>query len=226
MLPSCSLLEEPIVSRSESDFSRFVKALNATDWVRAGHEAFPHTKDGLCPYCQQKLPADFDEKIAACFDTQYLNDIETVKSFRDTYRSYMLNLYNIFSGNLDKKTLPDLDLEHYKAQLRAFSEKVKNNITLIDQKIQKPATVVTIEDITPDMLDMNAITLKINKQIEANNQAFAARKQSQDTFIPTIWGMIAHRLQGEIESYRSKLQKLEEEQTQLVGKKKVNEDLI
>jgi len=226
VVPACPLLEEPIVSRSDTEFSRFVKALNATDWVRAGHEAFPHPQDGLCPYCQQKLPADFEEKIAACFDTQYLNDIEAVKAFRDTYRGYMLNLYHIFSGNLDKKTLPELDLEHYKAQLGVFSEKVKNNITLIDQKIQKPASVVTLEDITPDMLDMNYITMKINEKIDENNRAFAERKNSIERFPQVLWGMIAHRLQGEIESYRSKLQKLEEEHTQLVGKKKLNEELI
>ena len=226
MIPACPLLEEPIVSRSDTEFSRFVKALNATDWVRAGHEAFPHPQDGLCPYCQQKLPNDFEERIAACFDTQYLNDIETVKLFRDEYRSYMLNLYNIFSGNLDKKMLPDLDLEHYKAQLRAFSEKVKNNITLIDQKIQKPATVVTLEDITPDMLDMNAITMKINERIDESNQAFAKRKDSIERFPQVLWGMIAFRLQGEIESYRLKLQKLNEEHTILSGKKKLNQELI
>ena len=75
-LPGYELMGKPISSSSDTDFAKFIKALKATDWVRSGHTHFAGQTDGKCPYCQQKLPSNFDKEIAACFDAQYQDDIE------------------------------------------------------------------------------------------------------------------------------------------------------
>lgn len=64
-LPGYELMGKPISSSSDTDFAKFIKALKATDWVRSGHTHFAGQTDGKCPYCQQKLPSNFDKEIAA-----------------------------------------------------------------------------------------------------------------------------------------------------------------
>ena len=61
--------------------SQFIKALNATDWVRQGHDYYAAHTSGKCPYCQQTLPVGFEEEIAACFDAQYQQDIADLREF-------------------------------------------------------------------------------------------------------------------------------------------------
>lgn len=65
-LPGYDLMGKTISSSSDTDFSKFIKALNATDWVRSGHTHYAGQTDGKCPYCQQKLPVNFDKEIAWC----------------------------------------------------------------------------------------------------------------------------------------------------------------
>ena len=62
------LLNKSITSSSDTAFSNFIKAINATDWVRKGYEQYYKTDNNKCPYCQQKLPDDFENQISACFD--------------------------------------------------------------------------------------------------------------------------------------------------------------
>ena len=58
-LPGRELLDKAIVSSSGSSFAQFIKALNATDWVRQGHDHYAAHTSGKCPYCQQALPEGF-----------------------------------------------------------------------------------------------------------------------------------------------------------------------
>lgn len=88
-LPGYELMGKPISSSSDTDFAKFIKALKATDWVRSGHTHFAGQTDGKCPYCQQKLPSNFDKEIAACFDAQYQDDISAINAFQRTYESEM-----------------------------------------------------------------------------------------------------------------------------------------
>ena len=64
-----------------------MKALGdaASDWVRDGHTHYAGVAGGKCPYCQQKLPANFEADIAATFDAQYQQDIRDLGQFQATY---------------------------------------------------------------------------------------------------------------------------------------------
>ena len=73
-----------IVSSSDTPFAKFMKALGdtASDWVRDGHTHYAGAAGGKCPYCQQRLPANFEADIAATFDAQYQQDIRDLMKER------------------------------------------------------------------------------------------------------------------------------------------------
>lgn len=130
-LPGYELMGKPISSSSDTDFAKFIKALKATDWVRSGHTHFAGQTDGKCPYCQQKLPSNFDKEIAACFDAQYQDDISAINAFQRTYESEMDSVVATLEGNVSA-AMPELDFSD--SELQEDSVIRKFRITAADGK--------------------------------------------------------------------------------------------
>lgn len=83
------MIEEPIVGSSSSPFAEFLQALHATDWVRQGYQEYHDHADGKCPFCQQKLPPEFDAQLASCFDDRYERQVQRVSALLQQYKDAM-----------------------------------------------------------------------------------------------------------------------------------------
>jgi wobble nucleotide-excising tRNase len=198
------LLGNPITSSSDTPFAGFIKALNATDWVRQGHERFLVTADGKCPFCQQVLPYNFESQIAACFDAQYQEDIYALQQFQGDYLSEMQRCIETSRANL-QYVFPKLDLTEYKDKLALLEKLVEMDRQRIADKIKEPSSVVKIEY---DMIkavcdDLNALIALFNKQIQENNDVVNAKQQKQVECKEKIWELIAYSLQSEISTYQT-----------------------
>ena len=101
-LPGKDLLDRVIVSSSDTPFARFMKALGdtASDWVRDGHTHYAGAAGGKCPYCQQKLPANFEADIAATFDAQYQQDIRDLGRFQQVYERETAGIVRVLQANI------------------------------------------------------------------------------------------------------------------------------
>lgn len=101
-LPGKDLLDRMIVSSSDTPFAKFMKALGdtASDWVRDGHTHYAGAAGGKCPYCQQKLPANFEADIAATFDAQYQQDIRDLGQFQTVYERETREIVRVLQANL------------------------------------------------------------------------------------------------------------------------------
>ena len=134
-LPGYELMGKPISSSSDTDFAKFIKALKATDWVRSGHTHFAGQTDGKCPYCQQKLPSNFDKEIAACFDAQYQDDIAAINSFQRTYELEMDSVVATLESNVSV-AMPGLDLSEYEVKVQLLVDAITINKQRIAAKIK------------------------------------------------------------------------------------------
>lgn len=81
-LSGLPLLAEAITSSDGTEFARFMKILNASEWVRRGHDAYVHKADGKCPFCQQKLPDDFETFVAVGGFDRKNRSVRTYQSLR------------------------------------------------------------------------------------------------------------------------------------------------
>lgn len=203
-LPGSELLDKAIVSSSGSQFSKFIKALNATDWVRQGHDHYAAHTDGKCPYCQQKLPVGFDAEIAACFDAQYQQDIDDLREFESVYRRETAAILEKLTGNM-QDVLPSVDLTEYEDKLALLESKIKINLQRIESKIKEPTTIIALEDTDSILLDLGSIIDEINRQITLNNSIVNDRRKKQEQCKRELWEMIAFRLKDEIEAYKTAL---------------------
>ena len=198
------LLAKPITSSGDTPFAGFIKALNATDWVRQGHEHFTTTADGKCPYCQQDLPCDFEEQLAACFDAQYQEDIDAIRRFYDDYQSDMQGFIDLLRANL-QDVFPKISTKEYADKIAFFEKLVEGNLQKIAAKIKEPSCVVVLENEAVKTVrdELNALITGFNQQIQTNNAVVNAKQQKQAECKTKVWELIAFTLQGVISSYKT-----------------------
>ena len=213
--PGNDLLNKPITSSSDTPFAGFIKAIKATDWVRQGHEHFADTPEGKCPYCQQVLPDDFEEQVAACFDGQYQEDIDALRQFREDYASDMQSFLDVLNGNL-QGAFPKLDLTEYKAKIALLEKTIEINIQRIADKLKEPSSVVTLENVKTLRDEINNLIEGFNKQIQANNGIVGAKRQKQAECTKKVWELIAFTLQSDVSTYRGRRKTFDDEITALM----------
>lgn len=216
-LPGNDLMDKVVVSSSKTPFANFIKALNASDWVRQGHQHYSKEAAGKCPYCQQKLPANFEAEIAACFDEQYQQDISELTRFQSTYARETSAIIDKLKANLSDP-MPTLDLTDYQSKLSLLESNIKINEQRIAEKVKEPTSVVSLEDIDSLLIEIGQIIDEINKKIKANNDVVGAQQQKKEECKTAVWAHIAFILQSDITSYKTSLAQLKKDAEDLKNK--------
>lgn len=175
-LPGEDLLDQMIVSTSDTPFSRFMKALgdSASDWVRDGHTHYAGAAGGKCPYCQQKLPQNFEDDIAATFDAQYQQDIRDLGQFQQVYKKETEEIVRVLQANTDD-VMSSVDLKAYREKLALLESNFEINRQRIAEKVKEPSKVISLEDTDTLLLEIGAMIDDINKLIRANNKVVAEK---------------------------------------------------
>ncbi|WP_067783114.1 AAA family ATPase [Actinomyces vulturis] len=208
-LPSSDLVSEPIVSSAQTPFAQFVQNLNATDWVRQGHIAFTHHDGDPCPYCQQTLPADFEDLLASCFDDAYETNLATLKTFIEDYTSVARQ---IWSAAVPPSSLPDVhpdvDLKEYGTAAELLRSQIEGNIQLLNKKLQTPSTQVELVDLAPTIRKINDLIRQANVITDAHNAIVADQAHQRKACTRMVWEHLAHILSEEVETYRKQKQAL------------------
>lgn len=207
-LQGYDLMGKSIASSSETPFASFIKAMNATDWVRQGHTHYSGRTDGKCPYCQQKLPDDFDKDIAACFDAQYQADIAEITKFQSVYKSEMESILRTLQGNLNE-VMPGLNVEPYETKLKMLQDAITINNQRIAEKVKEPTTIASLEDIDTLLLDIGAIIDKLNVQINARNNIVSDIKNQKIKCKKEVWEYLAFVLKDVVKIYRDSITNIE-----------------
>ena len=224
-LTGCDLMSKSIVSSSETAFSDFIKALNATDWVRHGHMNFTARTDGKCPYCQQKLPENFEQQISDCFDSQYREDIAAITKFQSVYRFEMESVIRTLENNL-YETMPELDTELYRLKLKMLRDAVTINLQRIGNKIKEPATIAALEDTDSLLLETGAIIDRLNAKIDERNDIINDIKNKKNKCKKEVWEYLACLLDENVKKYRNKNAQIESETAALIAEMKNIKDEV
>ena len=211
-LPGEDLLDQMIVSTSDTPFSRFMKALgdSASDWVRDGHTHYAGAAGGKCPYCQQKLPQNFEDDIAATFDAQYQQDIRDLGQFQQVYKKETEEIVRVLQANTDD-VMSSVDLKAYREKLALLERNFEINRQRIAEKVKEPSKVISLEDTDTLLLEIGAMIDDINKLIRANNKVVAEKRSSKTKCKTEIMQYLAFQLAAEVKSYNDEVARLNNE---------------
>ena len=201
-LPGKDLLDRVIVSSSDTPFARFMKALGdtASDWVRDGHTHYAGAAGGKCPYCQQKLPANFEADIAATFDAQYQQDIRDLGRFQQVYERETAGIVRVLQANITD-VMATIDISAYQEKLALLNSNFEINRQRIAEKVKEPSKTVSLEDTDTLLLEIGAMIDDINKLIKANNDVVSAKKTSKAKCRTEIMQYLAFILAADVKSY-------------------------
>ena len=192
-----TLLGQAIISTADNEYSRFWESLNATEFIKQIHDRFIDRTHGLCPYCKQEIPPDFEEQYAACFNSRYADDCERLERYQKQYTEYMSN----FIGAIERYVTETI--MHGFGNLQAFKEKlaslelliVKNNAQ-ITSKVEKPSIPITLESVREYLEEINRLIEEANKGITENNSIFLAKERTQADCIAKVWESLAFEMRN------------------------------
>ena len=211
-LPGKDLLDRMIVSSSDTPFAKFMKALGdtASDWVRDGHTHYAGAAGGKCPYCQQKLPQNFEDDIAATFDAQYQQDIRDLGQFQQVYKKETEEIVRVLQANTDD-VMSSVDLKAYREKLALLESNFEINRQRTAEKVKEPSKVISLEDTDTLLLEIGAMIDDINKLIRANNKVVAEKRSSKTKCKTEIMQYLAFQLAAEVKSYNDEVARLNNE---------------
>lgn len=211
-LPGRDLLGKIVVSSSDTPFAKFMKALGTTasDWVRDGHTHYSAAAAGKCPYCQQRLPAHFEDDIAACFDAQYQQDIRDLQQFSDAYERETLEIVCVLKANMDD-VMASIDIRPYLDKIALLESSFEVNRQRIVEKIKEPTKTVSLEDTDSLLLEIGTMIDEINKLIKVNNNVVSEKRSSKQKCKLEIMQHLAFLLAADVKSYHDEVARLKKE---------------
>lgn len=226
-LPASPLMEKRILSSSDSPFATFMKAINATNWVRQGHEEFHPAADGRCPYCQRPLDGDFESELTKCFDEEYEADLASLRSFRGGYGNAANAMWRTFADNL-KNAYPKIsdNLRTYAAVFETFKAKIQINAQRLEEKLASPDKAVTLEDVSGLADQLNRMVSDMNGKIRENNAIVNDKTKKQPQCREFIMEYLAHLLKSDVDAYKTSRSGLQKEIDRLTGEKKAAEKQV
>lgn len=218
------LLSKKIVSSGDSTFATFMKAINATNWVRQGHEELHASAGDKCPYCQRVYEPGFKDAleadIAQCFDAQYESDLAALRSYKANYGVAANNMWKAYAAN-SKNAYPKIaeSLKAYNALFETFKAKMQINAQRLDDKIANPDTAVELEDLSDIIAQLNDMLTAMNKQIQENNAIVNDRHKKQPLCKQQVMQYLAFVLSDEVDKYRKSRSDLQKEIDKLTEEK-------
>lgn len=220
-LSGALLLGESIVSTSDTQFAKIMEKLGNTDWVKEGHSKYLKKADGICPFCHNPLDHDhFEKELKDCFDEAYQDSVDAVAAFQSAYTSMTREMLRVLEGNTSSE-FPRADFKVYKEKLERLRTIIQNNLQLIQNKVDKPAEKVTLQDIDALVAEIDEIVAEINTQIQTNNDAFNKKKETKIHCDKILWEHLAFLVKDEIADFTTKDAAIEAEIKQLEKEKSV-----
>lgn len=199
-ISGCEILSLAIVNTSNTPFADFLKEVGSTEWVRQGHADYHAKAGGKCPYCSQDLLPNFEEMLAASFDTQYQTNLQKLDAFLAAYRDAANALFVPLS-RLPEEVYPVIDTKPYHDKLTAVKAVIAENIEKIKSKVAEPSKIVALDEVEPILQELSDIISGFNRLIDANNDIVSAGPKKKAECKKAVFEQIAYTLKDVLEAY-------------------------
>ncbi|TVT27751.1 AAA family ATPase [Salinicoccus cyprini] len=194
-----SIFQTKIIGKKDIDIASLISKLNISDWVQQGHKQMEET-NGICPFCQQELPNDFQGKLDEYFDETYTEQIRMLNSSIEKYKNNTTEFFEKYNF-LKSEDMPYIDKERMKSLFELINSTYKENIQLLERKRLEPSRSVELRTITSYIEQINSEVKQANIQIAELNKVIDNLKEEKEKLIQHIWRFIVEENKGYYESY-------------------------
>jgi wobble nucleotide-excising tRNase len=179
------VLSKKVVGKEDVNVSAMIQHLGNSDWIRQGMKYLGHTDDD-CPFCQQKLPHEFEKSLEDYFDETFEADTRALSQFRDTYNSVADGL--LFQAQTVLATdCSHLDKEKLDLELQALNAIILVNRQRIDHKVTSPSIDVALEGLAEIPLRISELINSANLKVSEHNRLVSGFSVEQNKLTDAVW---------------------------------------
>ena len=144
-----------------------------------------HTDDD-CPFCQQKLPHEFEKSLEDYFDETFEADTRALSQFRDTYNSVadglLAQAQKVLATDCSHLDKDKLDLE-----LQALNAIILMNRQRIDHKVASPSIDVALEGLAEIPFRISELINSANLKVSEHNRLVSGFSVEQNKLTDAVW---------------------------------------
>jgi wobble nucleotide-excising tRNase len=201
-----SILKKKIVGKSDVDIATLIQRLGNSDWVKTGRQ-YLEVSDGACPFCQQEVPATFEEELGRYFDEAFETDTRAIKSLETKYKEESARLMQAVDALL--LGLPEfLDTASLKAHRDSLAATMQLNSLTIGAKAGEPSRSFSIEPISETISGITTLIDAANTAGVEHNRIASNFTTERINLTAKVWRFVLDELQDHLSSYDQKLAEL------------------
>lgn len=201
------ILTKPIVGSEDVDLSALIEEVGSADWVKqgTGHLAVCKPK---CPFCQQEIPHDLEDKLAAYFDSSYQADCETIKKRGESYAVEAESIQTKI-GELLENPDDKFDTEALRLNKQTLDALIDANKRQWLAKLDAPATAITLDSTSDTLAKINELIEQYNTQAKDHNKTVDNLATEKAKLIAQVWRYLLDvELKDALVSYTEDMDKL------------------
>lgn len=205
-LSRAPLLAIAIVAKENVDLGGLVKKLGNSDWMQTGL-SYVTDADGVCPFCQQGLPATLQQQLGDLFDERFSEQQAELQSLQERYSTAEAALRTA-AQRLVSSEHRLIDQPGLTTAWSELQHVLERNAGRLQQKRTEPSRVISLDDIEPFIHTINAFVRVANTKIIEHNRQVDNIATERTQLTAAVWRFLAEDLKSQISSYRNDVQRL------------------
>ena len=199
-----------------------IEKLDNSDWVKQGRTHFENN-DGVCPFCQQPAPPNFENLLNEYFNETYLKQIEELEQQQSNYLSktnaIILQITDL--SNSENKDIHIVRLEELK---KLLNSKIENNKSKIKRKLKEPSNTIILDSLKDEQNLIKTLVKKANDKIKLHNDTVRNITREKSKLTNEVWRYIVEQIKTNYQTYKTKNTTLTKTIEGLEKSKKGNND--
>ncbi len=179
------VLAKKVIGKDDVSISAIIQRLGNSDWVRQGMKFLEHT-DGQCPFCQQKIPHDFEKNLADYFDETFEADSKAIATLHSNYVQVSDEVLTQ-ARNLLASDYPHLNKDKVSLEIQALEAVILVNKDRMDKKVSSPSSEVMLEGLKDIKDGIAGLVDAANVKVTENNRLVASFTAEQNKLTGEIW---------------------------------------
>ena len=192
------ILPKKIIGSQDVAISNLIQELNNSDWVKQG-QYYLAQSNNQCPFCQQQISNDLDEKLKKYFDKTFEQDISALESLINSYN----NSYQQLKNDIQSLNSPFLNNQEIEIRLNKLDYIFDKNITELNNKKLQPSISISLESVIDIIKEINEVINYANQEIDSHNSIINNIEQEKDNLTNLFWDFLIQEMKLDIERYYS-----------------------
>lgn len=190
-VPGHSLMGIAVVGSKDVSLAPLIQQLGNADWVHHGRAHLEHA-NGVCPFCQQTVPADLGQQLEAYFDQTYVKQMEQLATLNRYFESWVQR-WTDYLNDLPSThgTTDHLNTELLATAQASLEMVIAETRARISTKLEGPSSVLSLPDLSPEIEGVNSVVRDANASIHAFNLLLKNRSTAKKSLLNRCWTVFA-----------------------------------